>query len=66
MAARVAWRALPFVSSKMLGRRPSSLTGKLREAGLMHAVPARGIDADHPDMVQARPSIAAGFVACGI
>jgi len=45
--------ALPFVSSKMLGRRPSSLTGKLREAGLMHAVPARGIDADRPDMVQA-------------
>ena len=44
--------ALPFVSSEMLGRRPPGFTGKLRKAGLMHAMPARGIDADRPDMVQ--------------
>src|SRR5215469_12753776 len=35
----------------MLGRRPSGLAGKLREAGLMHTMPMRGIDADRPDMV---------------
>src|SRR5215469_11758343 len=35
----------------MLGRRPSGLAGKLREAGLMHTMPTRGIDADRPDMV---------------
>ena len=45
--------ALPLIAGDMLGRRPPGLTGKLREAGLMHAMPARGIDADRPDMVQA-------------
>ena len=45
--------ALPFIVGDMLGRRPSGLTGELRKAGLMHAMPARGIDADRPDMVQA-------------
>jgi hypothetical protein len=44
--------ALPFVSSEMLGRRPSSLTGEPRETKLMHAMPACGVDADRPDMVQ--------------
>ena len=45
--------ALPLIAGDMLGRRPSGLTGKLRQARLMHAMPARGIDADRPDMVQA-------------
>jgi hypothetical protein len=38
----------------MLGRRPPGFTGKLREAGLMHAMSARGVDADRPDIVQTR------------
>lgn len=45
--------ALPFVSGDMLSRRPARLTGKLRKAGLMDAMPAPGIEADRPDMVQA-------------
>ena len=45
--------ALPFVSSEMLGRRPSSLPGELHKTALMHAMPARGVVADCPDMVQA-------------
>ena len=45
--------ALPLIVGDMLSRRPAGLTGKLREAGLMHAMPARGIDADRPEMVQA-------------
>ena len=45
--------ALPLIAGDMLGRRPPRFTGKLREAGLMHAMPARRVDADRPDMVQA-------------
>jgi hypothetical protein len=48
--------ALLLIAGDMLGRRPSGLTGKLREAGLMRlmqAMPTPGIDADRPDMVQA-------------
>ena len=32
---------------------PSRLTGKLRQASLMHAMPVPSIDADRSDMVQA-------------
>ena len=42
--------ALPLIAGDMLGRRPPGFTGKLREAGLMHAMPARGVDADRPDI----------------
>src|SRR3954453_11575901 len=45
--------ALPFVSGDMLSRRPAGLTGKLREAGLMDAMPAPAIETDRADMVQA-------------
>src|SRR3954447_7359111 len=45
--------ALPFVSGDMLSRRPAGLTGKLREAGLMDAMPTPAVEADRPDMVQA-------------
>ena len=45
--------ALPLIACDMLGRRPSGLSGKPREAGLMHAMPASGIDADRPHVVQA-------------
>ena len=44
--------ALPLIAGDMLGRRPPGFTGKLREAGLTHAMPARGVDADRPDVVQ--------------
>ena len=37
----------------MIRIRPPGLTGELREASLMHAMPAGGVDADRPDMVQA-------------
>ena len=36
----------------MLGRCPPGLTGELHQVRLMHAMPARGIDTDRPDMVQ--------------
>jgi hypothetical protein len=60
--------ALPFIAGDMLGRRSPGLAGKLGEAWLMHPMPARGVEANSPDMGQAsiRPSIAAGFVASGI
>jgi hypothetical protein len=45
--------ALSFVSGDMLSRRPTSFTGKLREAGLMDTMLAPGIEANRPDMVQA-------------
>ena len=45
--------ALPLVAGEMLSRSPPGFTGKLRETGLMHAMPAGGIDADRPDMVHA-------------
>jgi hypothetical protein len=45
--------AQPLIAGEMLGRRPPGLTGELREASLMHAMPAGGVDADRPDMVQA-------------
>ena len=45
--------ALPLIAGDMLGRRPPGFASKLGEACLMHAMPARGIDADRPDMVQA-------------
>ena len=45
--------ALPFIAGDMLGRRSLGFAGKLGKACLMHAMPARGIDADSPDMVQA-------------
>ncbi len=45
--------ALPLVAGDMLGRCPPGLTGELRQARLMHTMPARGIDTDRPDMVQA-------------
>ena len=45
--------ALPLIAGNMLGRRPPGFTGKLGQAGLMHAMPARGVDAGRPYMVQA-------------
>ena len=45
--------ALPFIAGDMLGRRSPGLAGKLGEAWLMHPMPARGVDANSPDMGQA-------------
>jgi hypothetical protein len=44
-------RALMLCYLRFPGR-PPGFTGKPREAGLMHAMPARGVDANRPDVVQ--------------
>ena len=45
--------ALPLVAGDMLHRGAASLAGKLGKARLMHTMPARRIDADRADMLQA-------------